>query len=266
MEQLTRSLVNRRTRAELFRLIAAVLVGLGVVVALLARAPGVVVLPGGLLLILWLPGWIWTQAVVPAADAPLARVGYAVSTSVGLTMVLGVLLDALPAGLTRADWAGGEAVLLFAGFVAAGLRRPAADRASPSVRPAIRSVVANAAALTVVAALIAGAVLISISSQRRLNASQHFTALTIAPDNRHPLVTIDNHEGTGVAYRLTATIGHTVVFSVPVDVRSGQTVPVRLSVPSPRRGEGLLVVDLDRAGHRAPYRRVWLHARLGEWR
>ncbi|HET9074342.1 MAG TPA: hypothetical protein VFN48_07165 [Solirubrobacteraceae bacterium] len=259
--------------------------------------------PAGLALVVVLPGVVWVGAVGVRGVGPLIRTGLILATSLGLTMVVGLVIDTLPGGITRAHWALGLEVMVLLGVLVTVLRmllgvtsaeattlgqreapageadrrmlgndelgtRPETDAEAAAVPGPSRILVlglGSLGALGLVTALLA-IVLVSVSSQAALNDRQHFTALSVTvAGGRTPILRISNHEGQPVTYTLVARLGSRQLRTVRLTVNSGASETLALTGVTPSRRRERLSVVLDRPGRPTPYREVWLRAQDGLW-
>ena len=266
--------------ALLLTVVAVVLVGV--------HATSVLTVPAGLLLVLVLPGYVWVHAFFEGDSQPLVRPALIVGSSLGITMVVGLLADVMPDGVTRGDWCIGFEVAVVLGVVVtlvrAALGAPAERSASKppaqregSVPGGTRLAVFDGALSTRRLAMIAAEVLslvvllvatgwISVTSESKWEARQHFSALSIAGvGSQKPTVEVTNHEGRGVTYTVKADLFNRQVLADSLRVPAGQTRRLVLAhILAPLRPAQLLVT-LDRPGARSPYRQVWLRAHDGLW-
>jgi len=233
----------------------------------LAGGPTWATIPCGLAMALVLPGYVWfrvfsgTRAGSVPQATPLRAALISTMTSLGIVMVTGLVLNALPAGLTAHSWAIALAIIVAAGLVALAVRArtPGAARtgdaaeaqseadAAPdgSVTAAGESALAaqgggdgaegdlaaarrraprpaTVAKCLAAAGCVVGAGVISLSTQHTENASEHFTALSLnAFTTPRPTATIVNHQGRATSYTLTVTSNGRVAASQKITLASG---------------------------------------------
>jgi uncharacterized membrane protein len=256
------------------RALAAVLIGAVAAGIILARLPEPLLAISGALLALLLPGYVWTLPYVRDEWSRLARPAFALAASVGMSIVLGLLLDIVPGGLTRQSWSLGLEILICVGAIVVCLRRapePATgDRRFLSFRLRIeRSLIVGAQAITLLA-MLGVAAWLTLSSQHHTNTSalERFTSLAIRGGGASgPDVRVMNHDQKDGRYVLVADVGGRTVSSANIRVGSNETLRLHLKVPAPSlTSTAVLSVTLKRRGEDGAMRKVWLGAHDGQWR
>lgn len=251
--------------AALIALVDAALAWLG--------APLWATIPSGLCMVVLLPGYAWWCAFRPKTDSPPLRdLLMVVMASLGIVIVTGLALNALPEGLTKRTWALALFAIVELGLLVALSRGSfrtvteldeAAKRTRGTVRVAPRStafprratLAKSLAALGCVVA--AGA--ISLSSQHAATASEHFTSLGLSGiRTKSPAATVVNHQGRTTSYELAVSVGGQTIAGERIAVASGAKVTEdlrRYLTTTPRHA--LVKVTLSLVGSPTPYRDVW---------
>jgi uncharacterized membrane protein len=235
-----------------------------------AGAPVWATIPVGSLMVLVLPGYAWWSAFRPSGGAPPLRgLLMTVTTSLGIVMVTGVALNALPEGLTKRTWAVTLAVVVDLGLLVALLRgnfRIAADGVAGTVDPGSAATavalprLATLLKCVAAAACVAAAVVISLSSQHAATASEHFTSLGLSGiRTESPVVTVVSHQGRTTSYKLAVSARGRLLGSRAVTLRPGAKVTESLQpyIIAFSGRSVLIKVALSVVGASTLYREVW---------
>ncbi len=219
----------------------------------------------GLTLALILPGYVWTLPFRSGEWAQRARIALVLASSIGMTIILGLLLNLLPGGLTVGHWTIGlEAVICLGTATALLLPEPAA---ADWHRRRVRDMAFPALQALALVAMLGGAAWLSLSSQHHDNAQERFTSLAVSGGGPSgPIVRVMNHEQRQAAYTLVATTGRKTVALVRLRIANNETKVVRLKIATPTTdSSGKLLITLEKPDERVPFRQVWLNAHDGEW-
>jgi hypothetical protein len=214
----------------------------------------VVAVPMGSLMALFIPGYLLRRSLGFSAGDRVASATLCIATSVGVVLAVGVGLNALPFGLTRASLNLTLAAFVL-GTLAIAVRRGVVAGASEefSIRPDESHRIATALQVGAVAALVLAAGALAVHSQASLNSRSTFSELSLSGE-ASPVVTVRSHEASPVDFRVVVTgLDGRHEFDIrlrPGDVWS-QGVDEVLSRPL-----GRYSVDLFRAGSAEPYRHV----------
>ena len=224
----------------------------------------------GLVSALLAPGFLASVLVRRRYPGTVTEVALGLIGSVGMLIVLGVVLNLLPWGLTPATWSIALIALTLVLAVAV-FRRPRshpeteaardADRPSSS-SPRERRFAPVAAAVLACAALLITATLVTTSSQRDSVQAQRLTELSLSQKRGIPHIHITNAEGGPMTYRLVISAAGRPAQTMEVSLQDGEqwnrdlkAVPAKTA----RGDEPVLSVALFRADDRAPYREVHLN-------
>jgi len=227
-------------------------------VLVLAGAPEWMRIPFGLLTVLVLPGYVW-QTVFRSHDrTPLRGLLMTVMASVGIAIVTGLLLNAVPGGLTARSWAVALTIIVELGVAADWATR---RQKAPPDTPAVRTVLRPATALKILAAAgcVVTAAAISLSSQHTLNASEHFATLSLAGINsRSPVVTVANHQGRRASYQLSVFTNGKLRGTERIALDAGSHISKNLKdYVQSTSPTSLIRVTLRVPGSSTIYRDVW---------
>jgi len=226
--------------------------------------PGVTVRVLVAIPLLLAPGYALTIALFPPGTVRGSeRLTIAGGLSVAATIFVGLVLDAVPGGLTRTSWSLGLAtVTLGACSIGFGRRRGSAAAFGPA-RASLAGFLAGAVGLLVVVAALAVARQNSLAHQNE----SHFTQLWAQPTRANGRVSairfgVTNDEGSPQSYRVVAraSSGDVLFRTKPFRLGAGRSRVGRYSLPDahPRR---FVTLDLYRGTSLAgpPYRsaKIW---------
>lgn len=215
----------------------------------------------GLPLVLLLPGYAATELVLPRS-APMGRferLVLNVGLSIALCVVLGLVLDLLPGGLTTDSWTLALAGITLALCTTVALTRRARADARKPTRPTLSG--ARAAVLYGVSgAVLVGAFLIARGGAVRQEEQATFTQLWALPAHRasQPAVRIGvrSFERSTTNFRVVVRLRHRTLRIWPrITLQRGAQWEVRDPLPS-LRPNGPVVVVLSRSGRSGAYRSV----------
>jgi len=234
-------------RRLLLALPAAALLGL----ELAGTRPLLLTVPLGLLAALLAPGAALLGLVAPDRLRQPAALALVPATSTGVLVLLGLVLDLLPAGQTRNAWMVG--LLVVTAAAAASARGEGAGLLVGWPGPG-----ALVRAATCVGLLV-GAVAVATSSQSALQARQPMTQLWITPEGGVPTVHLRNDEGRPTTYVVRVAVGSAPAVDRQVSLPSGQAWTS--AVPARRTGSDLerVVVTVYVDGSDQAYRSVVLN-------
>jgi uncharacterized membrane protein len=255
------------SRADLDLKIAAGVAVLAIVVAA-ADAPSAVRAVPATLLVLVLPGYVLSVALLPAQRDPFERLLLTVGLSICVAVLGGLLIDRTGAGLTGRSWSVALGLFTIAACVVAGKRRAeTVDEAPPATAPLREEKRVDGRRLGVTAlgvavvAVVVGAIVIA----RLPSSSAHVlgsTALWIKPEHA-PVgafsVGVRSDEIRRTTYRLVASVDetHGVLIRTNLTLAPGEERTVNAAVPVPSGIVRTVRVSLYRAGRPSvPYRQV----------
>lgn len=134
------------------------------------------------------------------------RFQLAVATSFGSVVVVGLLLNLLPSGLSRLNLAVALGLLqAFAALASAFRERGAQPTLLGAAQPKGR--LGSTALRLFAAAVVVGLVVaVTVVSQWHWRSEQHFTALSVRADGQNQILEVFNHEGREASYRLSITV------------------------------------------------------------
>jgi hypothetical protein len=255
------------SRADLDLKVAAAVSVLAIVVAA-ADAPAAVRAVPATLLVLVLPGYVLSIALLPAQRDPFERLLLAIGLSVCVAVLGGVLIDRLGTGLTSRSWSVALGVFTIAACIVAARRRAATvDEPPPTITPqpvkrnGRRPVVLTAIGVAAVA-IVAGALVIA----RLPSSSAHVlgsTALWIKPVDVSAgtfSVGVRNDEVGQTTYRVLAAVDetHRVLIRTELTLSPGEQRTFHSDVPVPSGTLRTVRVSLFKpAGPLVPYRQVY---------
>ena len=203
-------------------------------------------------LVLVLPGYALLEAIGGEALGREQRVVLVPALSIALDVVVALLVNFLPSGLTARSWAIALAAVVLAACVGAALRGAGTERAGA---PGVRVRWADVVALAVALAVIAGAAVLARTPLAAKRA-QGYTILALA---RGPgstvVVDVRSGELAPTRYRLVVTAGKTVYRKETFELEPGSRRSVRVAVGSRTRP---VAADLYRGKQARTYRRVHL--------
>lgn len=240
------------------------------------HAPTPVRAPAALLLVLVLPGCPWLLYHHRPRHPP-ETVALTVAASLGLTMIIGLLINLLPWGLTSGSWSVGMLVVSLLGLVNLWVRTRQPELAPPPPSPADRRVRPRRASLGRLAlragggglalALLAWLAVVSVRSQHAAYRREHFTVLSLDRASADVLtVGVVDHEEATVSYRLVAVSQGSDVFTRRISLRSGHSAAVAVRVPGDTvLLDSPLIIRLSREGQHGVYRSLTLWPREGRW-
>lgn len=213
----------------------------------------------GVLFVFVIPGAAW-QSLRGRLSPTLPAVSLAVALSVGGTVGLGLGMNAMSIGLSRAHWADAVGGLV-AALAAVDLVWRRSTIQIGSQRPAGRRWSWSGVAVLVVCLVVSGAAATTawVSQQDWLHR-QHYTELYAIAAGATERVTVHNVEGQFVTYHAQITANGAVPIDVSFGLASGQTWSRVIPVLSQRSGlrHPLLEVHLFRAGLQRVYRQLRL--------
>ncbi len=240
--------------------LAAVLATAIEVVLVIVGAPAWAKIPFGILLVLVLPGYVWLVAFRPDVDvtAPLSGPLIAVMGSVGVTIVSGLLLNALATGLTATNQVYALATVVATGAVTGWARdlHRGVPRRPRQIHAPRRS---TAIKLILAAGCVAVATVLSLTSQHTVNGSEHFTVLSLMGTRTdNPIVTVRSHQPKDVSYLLLVETNGRPRHGDQLSLSPGQTVSVDLGPYVQGLAlDSVVRVTLTRPGLSRPSREVW---------
>lgn len=210
-------------------------------------------------MVLVLPGYVWQRVFGSRDRTPLRDLLMTVMASIGMVIMTGLILNALPGGLTMRSWAVALTIIVELGVAADWVTR---GRKPPQNKPvARRALLRPATAVKILAALgcVVTAATISLSSQHTLDASEHFTSLSLTgTSGRNPIATVTNHQGRRASYLLSVFANGKLRETEAIAVNGGSRISKNLGdyVPSgPYTSR--IVVTLGVPGSSTVYRDVW---------
>ena len=242
---------------------------LAALVAAVTHIP-VITVPLGILAVLAAPGMVLQQALFPGKTIGTAeRVMLTLGLSVVVAVLGGLLLNLTDPGLTPVTWGLLLTVVTAAATVMAARGGNPADRVrlaslfAPPRRLAslrgrtLRHVMPLVAAT---AALLLGAIVISLGGARHLADRSTFTQLWLMPRMGHPtqgLLGVHSEEGQVVRYNLALLVGGRPVRGYQIELRDGQTWQRDIDL-SPYRGSDVTAQLFRLGSPKRPYRQVRL--------
>jgi uncharacterized membrane protein len=248
----------------------AVLLASLLAVAVRLDAPAAVQVPLGLVVAFVVPGWLGFRAFRGHPPRTLIDAALSLSGSIGILIALGISLDLFDPGLTPETWSLGLLVIsTVLALVAVSRHRtsPETPRASPDAlstesgsrgRRPIQIVVQ----VLISVALLSGAAITTLSSQREENATQPLTELWLAGDQRTQIVHVVNREGRPMSYRLAVSVQGERRAVTEFQLAAGKEWVSSVNMPKRRRGDEdapVLAVSLYRGDEEAAYRKVHVH-------
>jgi uncharacterized membrane protein len=211
-------------------------------------------------LVLVLPGYALVEALGGASLDPLRRLVLAVSLSIATDVVLAIVLDRFPFGLTARSWALALAATTCAAtFVALRRRRPG-DRRTPGI-VGLRLRPVDVAALVAAAGIVTVAIAVARTPLSATRA-QGYTMLWLkrAHGGATVWVGVQSGELQTTTYRLVVHAGGRIVYRQPaLRLAPGRRVVEAIRLPRASAGSRRPVAArLYRAGDRRVYRRARL--------
>lgn len=244
-----------RTERERLAAVAAI-AALCVAALVLPGLPQLVTVPAAVLLILLLPGYAVTLALFPSRAFDRAeQLFFTLGLSFSVSILAGLLLNALPVGLTLSGWGALLGALTVGALGIAWLRIGASDRAIAPLRPARLP-----RAPVIMVLLAAGLVLSSLMIARMGENAQPedgFTQLWMLPGANGAALQlgVTNHEGADVRYelRVTSDTGMLADWS-DLSLADGQSWDQTIVLPALPAGSHEIAATLYRDGGTTPYR------------
>jgi uncharacterized membrane protein len=256
------------SRADLDLKVTAAIALLAIATAA-ADAPAAVRAVPAILLVLVLPGYVLSLALLPARRDPFERLLLSFGLSLCVAVLGGLILDRTGVGLTSRSWSVALAVFVIAAAVVAGHRRGKTgdkEPSSPGVAPPVRHRRDRRLGVAVVGvaavALAVGALVIA----RQPSSSAHIvgsTSLWIKPQNPAAgtfSVGVRSDETRRTRYRLLVVVDetHRVLIRANVILTPGEQRTVRGAVPVPPGTLRTVRASLFRAGKPlVAYRQVY---------
>jgi hypothetical protein len=190
----------------------------------------------------------------------LIDVAMTVATSIGVTIVLGLVLNALGISINRAHWADALTAFVVLAAVGGAIRAPVwPTRRSPGPpRGGVRVKVALATGSVILVAL--GGGVVAWVSQRHWLSAQHYTELYARPATGNERVYVRNHEGHPTHYRAVIETAGGSPAVEQFTLATGATWTDEVSVHPHAAGPAapLLLVSLFRDTDRVAYRQIHL--------
>lgn len=240
---------------------ALVAVG-GLVIALAPDEASVLKAMLVLPLLLVVPGYALTAAVLPARLLrPFERSMLSIGLSVAWLVVAGLLMHALRIPIERGTWYLAVVVLLLPATVAIVAHRRADPASAPRVpHPAI---VPSQVAIVALAVVVALSAVVLARSGALAHDGPGFTQLWLlradGPDAPGVRIGVRNETGEATRYRLEVRTRERVLRRWPsIAVANGATWEVQALLEPGERPEGPIEARLYRAGSNEVYRRVRL--------
>ena len=242
--------------------VLAVGLAAGIEVALvIAGAPTWAMAPLGVPLSFVLPGYVWMMVFRPTGGGSLSGVVISVMGSIGFVIVSGLLIDALPTGLTARNQICALAIVVAAGGLTGlltDLRRGVTRQPRQPLQP-LELRRSTALKLLLAAVCVAAAAVLTLSSQHTINNSEHFTVLSLAgTQTNSPIVTVTSHQPIDVSYELSVESKGRVLLSRRVRLSPGQAISEDLAQYMLGLASGSQVqVTIARPGSSKPDRQAW---------
>ena len=221
--------------------------------------------------VLFLPGYAFSAALLPDGRAGLAeRIALSIGLSIAIAALGGLVLNAMPAGLTASSWRLLLLGVTLAAAAVAFLRRTAGRISGPG--PLVTQISVREAAMLTSAMLLIGLTLglgaIGMDpTGRNTPADAPFTQFWAVPSQNGQQsmihIGLHNFEAERVTYAVTLEAGGHVLAEWPqVTLPSGADWQAQAALPPNYAGREI-TANAYRAGQTTPYRHVRLSALAG---
>ena len=202
-------------------------------------------------LVLFLPGLVLLEALRSSTIRGAQRLVLVVALSIAVDVVVALVVNFVPSGLTSRSWAAALAGFVVVTGVVGSVRRPNDGLRSPTLR--IRWIDLGAFALA--AAILGGAIVLARTPVSAKQA-QGYTILALVRGSKSTVkVSVQSGELQTKRYRLLVAGNHVVYRDTTFRLAPGAQLTKRIAIRAPNNA---IRATLYLAGSKRPYRHVFL--------